>query len=296
MVGSAIVRELQKQGYNNIITRTHQELDLLDQQAVTQFFVAEKPQFVFFAAAKVGGIEANRKHLGSFLYENLQMQNNVIHNSYLNKVERLIFLGSTCIYPRLSPQPIKEEYILTGELEPTNYGYAIAKIAGVKMCEAYRSEYGCDFVPLMPTNLYGINDNFDLKNSHVLPALIRKFDEAKNSNAPFVEVWGSGKPLRELLFVDDLAEACVFVMKKKEITGLTNIGTGKDLSIAEIAQLVKKTVGYQGEIKFNPDMPDGTPRKCSDVSKINSFGWSAKTSFAEGLKTVYSWYLENKKN
>lgn len=292
MVGSAIVRELEKQGYSNIITKSHKELDLLNQQAVADFFSKEKPEFVFLAAAKVGGIEANRSQLGAFTYENLQIQNNVIHSSFLNKVERLIFLGSSCIYPRLAPQPIKEEHLLTGLLEPTNYGYAIAKIAGVKMCEAYRTQYGCDFVPLMPTNLYGINDNFDLNGSHVLPALMRKFHEAKISGQKFVEVWGSGTPKRELLYVDDLAEACVFVMNNKEVTGLTNIGTGEDATIKELAEMVKKTVGFNGEIKFDPTRPDGALRKCLDVSKINSLGWKATTSLEDGLKKVYKWYLQ----
>ncbi len=294
MVGSAILRELEKQGYSNIVTKTHKELDLLNQQAVSDFFSKEKPEFVFLAAAKVGGIEANRSQLGAFTYENLQIQNNVIHSSYLNGVKRLIFLGSSCIYPRLAPQPIKEEHLLTGLLEPTNYGYAIAKIAGVKMCEAYRTQYGCDFVPLMPTNLYGINDNFDLKGSHVLPALMRKFHEAKISGQKFVEVWGSGTPKRELLYVDDLAEACVFVMNNKEVTGLTNIGTGEDATIKELAEMVKKAVGFSGEIKFDPTKPDGAPRKCLDVSKINSLGWKATTSLEVGLKKVYEWYLQNK--
>ncbi len=292
MVGSAILRELEKQGYSNIVTKAHKELDLLNQQAVTDFFNKEKPEFVFLAAAKVGGIEANRSQLGAFTYENLQIQNNVIHSSYLNGVKRLIFLGSSCIYPRLAPQPIKEEHLLTGLLEPTNYGYAIAKIAGVKMCEAYRTQYGCDFVPLMPTNLYGINDNFDLNGSHVLPALMRKFHEAKISGQKFVEVWGSGTPKRELLYVDDLAEACVFAMNNKEVTGLTNIGTGEDATIKELAEMVKKAVGFSGEIKFDPTKPDGAPRKCLDVSKINSLGWKATTSLEVGLKKVYEWYLQ----
>lgn len=296
MVGSAIVRELQKQGYGNIITKTRQELDLLNQQAVADFFSTEKPQFVFLAAAKVGGIEANRSQLGAFTYENLQIQNNIIHSSYLNKVERLIFLGSSCIYPRLAPQPIKEEYLLTGPLEPTNYGYAIAKIAGLKMCEAYKTQYGCDFVAVMPTNLYGINDNFDLKNSHVLPALMRKFHDAKINNAAEVEVWGSGNPKRELLYVDDLAQACVFIMNNNEVQGLTNVGTGDDLTIRELAELVKKTVGFKGEIRFNTAMPDGAPRKVLDVSKINSLGWKAATPLAEGIKKVYEWYLTTKLN
>ncbi len=293
MVGSAIVSELEKQGYNNIIVKSRKELDLLSQEDVSDFFASEKPEYVFLAAAKVGGIEANRKKMADFTYENLQIQNNIIHSSYLNKVTRLIFLGSSCIYPRLSPQPIKEEYLLTGPLEPTNYGYAIAKIAGVKMCEAYRLQYGCDFVPLMPTNLYGINDNFDLIGSHVLPALIRKFHEAKIAGNPIVEVWGSGNPKRELLYVDDLAEACVYVMNNKEIQELTNVGTGIDHTIKEIAELVQKTIGYEGEIKFNPSKPDGTPRKCLDVSKMNDYGWKAKIDLEIGIKTTYEWFLEN---
>lgn len=294
MVGSAIVRELQKQGYSNIVTKSRQELNLLDQKAVSDFFAKEKPEFVFLAAAKVGGIEANRSKPAEFIYENLQIQNNIIHNSYLNKVKRLVFLGSSCIYPKFAKQPIKEEYLLTGELEPTNYAYAIAKISGVKMCEAYQSQYGCDFVPLMPTNLYGINDNFDLTSSHVLPALIRKFHEAKINNAKFVEVWGSGTPKREFLYVDDLAEACVFVMNNKNIKDLTNIGSGVDVTIRELAELVKKIIGFNGELKFDATKPDGTPRKCMDVSKINSLGWQATTSLEEGIAMVYKWYLENK--
>jgi len=293
MVGSAIVRELEAQGYSNIITKARTELDLLSQQAIADFFAREKPQFVFLAAAKVGGIEANRSQLADFTYENLQIQNNIIHSSYINGVERLIFLGSSCIYPRLAAQPIKEEYLLTGPLEPTNYGYAIAKIAGVKMCDAYRAQYGCDFVPLMPTNLYGINDNFNLTTSHVLPALMRKFHEAKLRNDPSVEVWGTGTPKRELLFVDDLAKACVFVMNNKNVSGLTNIGTGEDATIAELATLVKKTVGFKGEIRFDSSKPDGAPRKVLDVSKINALGWKATTSLEEGLALVYDWYKNN---
>ena len=293
MVGSAIMRELQKQGYSNIIVRTRAELDLLNQQAVADFFAQEKPEFVFLAAAKVGGIEANRSQLGSFTYENLQIQNNIIHNAYLNKVERLIFLGSSCIYPKFAPQPIKEEYLLTGPLEPTNYGYAVAKIAGLKMCEAYRTQYGCDFVALMPTNLQGINDNCDLTTSHVLPALMRKFHEAKMHGDSAVEVWGSGTPKRELLFVDDLAEACVFAMNNKNVVELTNIGTGEDISIRELAELVKKIVDFKGEIKFDTSRPDGPPRKVLDVTKINSLGWKAKTSLEEGVARVYDWYKKN---
>jgi GDP-L-fucose synthase len=290
MVGSAIARKLHSEGYTNILTATREELDLLDQKAVSDFFAQKKPEFVFLAAAKVGGIEANRTKQADFLYENLQIQNNVIFNAHSNKVKRLIFLGSSCIYPRLAPQPIKEEYLLTGALEQTNYGYAIAKIAGVKMCEAYRNQYGCDFVPLMPTNLYGINDNFDLSSSHVLPALLRKFHEAKISGSSQVVVWGSGKPRREFLFVDDLADACVFAMNNKNITELTNIGTGEDVTILELANLIKKITGFSGKIILDESKPDGTPRKLMDVSKINSFGWKAKTSLEEGIESVYDWY------
>lgn len=293
MVGSAIIRELQKNGYNNIVTRTHAELDLINQQAVVDFFAQEKPEYVFLAAARVGGIEANRTELGAFTYENLQIQNNIIHNAYLQKVKRLVFLGSSCIYPKLAPQPIKEEYLLTGALEPTNYGYAIAKIAGVKLCEAYHDQYGCDFISLMPTNLYGINDNFDLKTSHVLPALIRKFHEAKISGEKFVEVWGDGTPMREFLYVDDLAEACVFAMHNNAIKGLTNIGTGEDITIRELAHTIQKIVGFAGEIKFDPTKPGGTPRKCMDVSKINALGWKAKVGLEEGIAKVYQWYVAN---
>jgi len=294
MVGSSIVRELKNQGFNNIINRTHAELDLINQAQVTEFFVQEKPEFVFLAAAKVGGIEANRTKMADFTYENLQIQNNIIHNSYLNGVKRLVFLGSSCIYPKFAAQPIKEEYLLTGLLEPTNYGYAIAKIAGVKMCEAYADQYGCDFISLMPTNLYGINDNFDLNSSHVLPALMRKFHEAKVNNSAFVEVWGSGTPKREFLYVDDLAQACVFAMNNKQVKGLVNIGVGEDLTIRELAELIKKTVGFKGELKFDATKPDGTPRKCTDVSKINSLGWKAKISLEDGVARVYEWYLQNK--
>ena len=294
MVGSAIVRELQNQGFDNIITKTHDELDLINQEKVTEFFAEEKPEFVFLAAAKVGGIEANRTKMADFTYENLQIQNNIIHNSYLKGVKRLVFLGSSCIYPKFAAQPIKEEYLLTGLLEQTNYGYAIAKIAGVKMCEAYADQYGCDFISLMPTNLYGINDNFDLNSSHVLPALMRKFHEAKVNNREFVEVWGSGTPKREFLYVDDLAQACVFAMNNKQVKGLVNIGVGEDLTIRELAELIKKTVGFKGELKFDATKPDGTPRKCMDVSKINSLGWKAKVSLEDGVARVYEWYLQNK--
>jgi GDP-L-fucose synthase len=299
MVGSAIVRELQNQGYKNIITKTRQELDLLDQKKVEEFFSSHqktnKIDYVFIASAKVGGIDANRSKPAEFIYQNLQIQNNLIHQSYLNNVKRLVFLGSSCIYPKLAKQPIKEEYLLTGQLEETNYAYAIAKIAGLKMCEAYRTQYGCDFVSVMPTNLYGINDNFDLKTSHVLPALLRKFHEAKINNQSSVEVWGSGKPSRELLYVDDLAKACIFVMNNQNIKELVNIGTGVDIEIRKLAELVKKIIGFNGEIIFNTQMPDGTPRKLLDVSKINNFGWEAKTKLEDGIKKVYEWYVKEKK-
>jgi GDP-L-fucose synthase len=309
MVGSAIIRELRNQGYKNIITKTRQELDLLDQKQVADFFSNkennpqennsqknsktknDKIDYVFIASAKVGGIDANRSKPAEFIYENLQIQNNLIHQSYIHKVKRLVFLGSSCIYPKLAKQPIKEEYLLTGQLEETNYAYAIAKIAGLKMCEAYRAQYGCDFVSVMPTNLYGINDNFDLKTSHVLPALIRKFHEAKINNQASVEVWGSGKALREFLFVDDLAKACIFVMNNYNIKELVNIGTGTDIEIAKLAKLIKKIIGFNGEIIFNSQMPDGTPRKLLDVSKINNFGWKAETKLEDGISKVYKWYL-----
>lgn len=294
MVGSAIVRVLQDQGYTNILTKDRKEVDLLNQQQVADFFAKEKPEYVILAAAKVGGIEANRTLLGDFTYENLQIQNNVIHSAHVNNVKRLLFLGSSCIYPKLSPQPIREEYLLTGPLEPTNYGYAIAKIAGLKLCEAYSEQFGRDFISLMPTNLYGINDNFDLKNSHVLPALLRKFHEAKVSGQKFVEVWGSGTPRREFLYVDDLAEACVFIMNKNEKMDLLNVGVGEDVTIRELAETIKKIVGFEGELKFDSTKPDGTPRKLLDVSKINNLGWKAKVSLEEGIAKVYEWYLKNK--
>jgi GDP-L-fucose synthase len=293
LVGSAIVRELQKLGYNNIVTRTREELDLMDVVKVKDFFMKEKPEYVFLAAAKVGGIQANSTYIADFTYQNLQIQNNIIHSSYLVGVRRLLFLGSSCIYPKFSTQPIKEEYLLTGHLEETNYGYAIAKIAGVKMCEAYRAQYGCDFVSAMPTNMYGPGDNFDLNNSHVLPALIRKFHDAKMENKPFVEVWGTGKPKRELLYSDDLANACVFIMNNENIKEMVNVGTGEDISIANLADLVKKIVGYNGEIKFDTSKPDGTPRKVLDVSKINSYGWTAKTSLEDGINKMYNWFKQN---
>lgn len=287
MVGSAIVRKLQHQGYKNIITRTSSELDLKNPQAVADFFATEKPEYVFLAAAKVGGIVANNTYRADFIYENIMIQSNVIHNAYLNNVKKLLFLGSSCIYPKMAPQPLKEDYLLTGLLEPTNEPYAIAKIAGIKMCDAYRSQYGCNFISVMPTNLYGPNDNYDLKNSHVLPALIRKFHNAKASNAPFVEIWGSGSPMREFLHVDDLADACFFLMENYNESGLINIGVGHDITIKDLALLVKNVVGYTGDLKFDASKPDGTPRKLMDVSKLNAFGWKYKIELEQGIKNVY---------
>lgn len=287
MVGSAIVRKLQSAGYNNIVTRTSTELDLRNQQAVADFFAAERLEYVFLAAAKVGGILANNKYKAEFLYDNLMIQNNVIHQAYVNGVQKLMFLGSSCIYPKLAPQPLKEEYLLTGALEPTNEPYAIAKIAGIKMCDAYRFQYGCNFISVMPTNLYGPNDNYDLNTSHVLPALIRKFHEAKQANATEVTVWGSGKPLREFLHADDLADACFFLMQHYNDEGFVNIGVGEDISIADLALLIKKIVGYEGNIVWDSTKPDGTPRKLMDVSKLKGLGWQAKTSLEDGIKAVY---------
>jgi GDP-L-fucose synthase len=290
MVGSAIHRNLTAKGFQNIITRTSKELDLRNQQAVNDFFAAEKPDYVFLAAAKVGGIHANNTKRGEFLYENLMIQTNVIHAAYLNQVTKLMFLGSSCIYPKMAPQPLKEDYLLTGELEPTNEPYAIAKIAGIKMCDAYRSQYGCNFISVMPTNLYGPNDNYDLNSSHVLPALVRKFHEAKMNNSPFVELWGSGSPKREFLHADDLADACVYLMDKYNEQGLVNVGTGEDLSILELAQLIQKIVGYEGELRFDSSKPDGTPRKLMDVNKLHSMGWKARIGLEEGIRAVYEEY------
>jgi len=288
MAGSAIRRNLEKKGFTNFVFRTSAELDLKNQQAVADFFATEKPEYVFLCAAKVGGIHANNTYRGSFLYDNLMIQSNVINSAYENSVKKLLFLGSTCIYPKMAPQPLKEEYLLTGALEPTNEPYAIAKITGIKMCDAYRSQYGCNFVSVMPTNLYGPNDNYDFNNSHVLPALLRKFHNAKKSNAPFVEVWGTGKPLREFCHVDDMADACVHVMLNWNEMGFVNIGTGTDISIGDLALLIKKIVGYTGEIKNDTSHPDGTPRKLTDVTKLHSLGWHHKISLEEGVKSVYS--------
>jgi len=291
MVGSAIYRKLHKEGFDNIITRNSSELDLRDQRAVTEFFDTEKPDYVFLAAAKVGGIIANNTYRADFLYENLQIQNNVIHSSYVNKVKKLMFLGSSCIYPKLAPQPLKEEYLLTGLLEHTNEPYAIAKIAGIKMCDAYRDQYGCNFISVMPTNLYGYNDNYHPQNSHVLPALIRRFHEAKVQESPDVTIWGTGSPMREFLFADDLAEACYYLMQNYDEAGLVNIGTGEDLSIKDLALLIKKVVGYEGEIKFDTSKPDGTPRKLMDVSKLHSKGWKHTIELEDGIKLAYQDFL-----
>jgi|SRR6185312_7316047 len=288
MVGSSIIRKLKTLGYDNIITRTSKELDLRNQEAVLSFFKEQKPDYVFLAAAKVGGIQANNTYRADFLYENLIIEANVIHASYLTKVKKLLFLGSSCIYPKMAPQPLKESYLLTGLLESTNEPYAIAKIAGIKLCESYRLQYGCNFISVMPTNLYGPNDNYDLNNSHVLPALLRKFHTAKVENHPFVEIWGSGTPMREFLHVDDLAEACLFLMEKYNDAELVNIGTGSDVSIKDLATLIMNVAGYKGELKFNATKPDGTPRKLLDVSKIHALGWKHRISLEEGIKMVYS--------
>jgi GDP-L-fucose synthase len=286
MVGSAILRGLYKKGYDNVIFRKSNELDLRNQAQVNDFFKKEKPTHVFLAAAKVGGILANNTYRGEFLYENLMIQNNVIHAAYQTGVKKLMFLGSSCIYPKLAPQPLKEEYLLTGLLESTNEPYAIAKIAGIKMCDAYRAQYGCNFISVMPTNLYGPNDNYDLQNSHVLPALIRKFLTAKKNNAPSVSLWGTGKPLREFLHADDLADACLYLMDNFNEEGFVNIGTGEDLPILELALLVQKTVGYEGKIELDATKPDGTPRKLMDVSKLHNMGWKHQISLEEGIKKV----------
>lgn len=287
MVGSAIMRRLQVAGFTNFVTRTSKELDLRNQQAVKDFFEAEKPEYVFLAAAKVGGIMANNTYRGEFLYDNLMIQNNVIDASYRNGVKKLMFLGSSCIYPKLAPQPLKEDYLLTGLLEETNEPYAIAKIAGIKLCDAYRSQYGCNYISVMPTNLYGPNDNYDLANSHVLPALIRKFHQAKIEGNSEVIMWGSGKPLREFLHADDLADACYYLMENYNEAGLVNIGVGEDISILDLALLIKKIVGYEGEIVQDTTKPDGTMRKLMDVSKLNGFGWKASIGLEAGIRMVY---------
>lgn len=300
MVGSAIMRALQKNGYKNLIAVSSGELDLRRQTDVEDFFEKQKPDVVIVAAAKVGGILANNTYRAEFIYDNLMIEANLIHASYLHKVEKLIFLGSSCIYPKLAPQPLKEEYLLSGYLEFTNEPYAIAKIAGIKLCENYFRQYGSNFISAMPTNLYGPNDNFDLQTSHVLPALIRKFHEAKTNNNPAVTIWGTGKPLREFLFVDDLAEAILFMMEKVEASdlynlGIThlNVGSGKDISISDLAALISNIIGYNGKIEYDTTKPDGTPRKLMDVSRINKLGWKYKTELEEGIKKTYDWFLNN---
>lgn len=293
MVGSAIFRALDKRGYSNIITRTSSELDLTNQQDVADFFESEKPAYVFLAAAKVGGIVANNTYRADFIYQNLMIEANVIHQAYLHGVKKLLFLGSSCIYPKYASQPLKEEYLLTGTLEETNEPYAIAKIAGIKLCEAYRDQYGCNFISVMPTNLYGYGDNYNLKNSHVLPALIRKFHEAKLQNKEYVEAWGTGSPKREFLFADDLAEACVYLMDNYNGRELVNVGTGEDLSIKELTELVATVTGYEGEIRWDVSKPDGTPRKLMDVSKLHGEGWKHSIELPEGIALAYQDFLAN---
>lgn len=293
MVGSAIVRELQNLGYSNLVLRTSKELDLRNQKAVNLFFQSEKLQFVFLAAAKVGGILANNTYPAEFLYDNLMIESNVIHAAYKNNVKKLLFLGSSCIYPKFANQPIIEEELLSGFLEPTNEAYAIAKITGIELCKFYRRQYGCDFISAMPTNLYGVNDNFDLNGSHVLPALIRKFHDAKVNNSPSVVMWGTGNPKREFLYVDDLAQACIHLIKNYSDEQHINVGTGEDISIKDLAYLVKEIVGYNGEIVNDLSKPDGTPRKLLDVTKLTNTGWKAKTTLEEGIKLVYKWYLNS---
>jgi len=296
LVGSAITRNLQKNGYTNLVFRIFKELDLTDQKATAHFFSKEKPEYVFLAAAKVGGIKANHDFPADFIFQNLQIQNNIIHNAYLNGAKKLLFLGSSCIYPRDCPQPIKEEYLMTGPLEKTNDAYAIAKIAGIKMCQSYNRQYGTKFISVMPTNLYGPGDNFDLETSHVLPALIRKFHEAKAGNKGEVIMWGTGKPKREFLHVDDLADASVYLMNNYESSEIVNIGTGEDLRIIELAKMIKAVIGFGGEIKNDLTKPDGTPRKLLDVSKIHSLGWKHKIKIREGIKITYDWFLQHKKD
>ena len=286
MVGSGLERKLRKEGYNNIVTRTSRELDLRNQQAVNDFFEKEKPAYVILAAAKVGGIHANNTYRAEFIYDNLMIEANIIHASFLNKVTKLLYLGSSCIYPKMAPQPMKEEYLLSGYLEPTNQPYAIAKIAGIEMCDSYRAQYGCNFISAMPTNLYGKNDNYHPENSHVLPSLIRKFIIAKNKNSRFVEVWGSGKPMREFMHVDDLADACFFLLQNYNNPGIINIGTGNDISINELAILIKKIVGFEGEIQFDNSKPDGTMKKLLNVEKIHEIGWKHKIELFEGISLV----------
>jgi GDP-L-fucose synthase len=295
MVGSAIVRKLKQEGFANIITLRSADLDLRNQQAVNDFFSKEKPEYVFLAAAKVGGIVANNTYRAEFLYDNLLIETNVIHASWVNKVAKLLFLGSSCIYPKLAPQPLKEDYLLTGLLEPTNEPYAVAKITGIKLCEAYRDQYGCNFISAMPTNMYGPGDNYHLQNSHVIPALIHKFHDGKKNKAPFVEIWGTGSPLREFMYADDLADACVFLMKEYNDKLFVNIGTGEEVTIKDLALLVKEVVGFEGDIRFDTSKPDGTPRKLMDSTRLHNMGWKHTVSLKEGLKRTYPFFLEANK-
>ncbi|MCF2491687.1 GDP-L-fucose synthase [Dyadobacter sp. CY347] len=292
MVGSAIHRKLVKEGFDNFLLKTSSELDLRDQSAVRNFFETERPEYVFLAAAKVGGIMANNIYRAEFLHDNLLIQNNVIDSAYRTNAKKLMFLGSSCIYPKLAPQPLHEDSLLTGLLEPTNEPYAIAKIAGIKMCEAYRAQYGCNFISVMPTNLYGPNDNYDLNNSHVLPAMIRKFHEAKEENKPFVELWGTGSPLREFLHADDLADACYFLMQNYDEPGFLNVGVGVDVSIKALAEMIQRVTGYTGEIHWNTDKPDGTPRKLMDVSKLHALGWKHRVELEDGIAVTYQDFLQ----
>ena len=287
LVGSAILRRLKKEGCHNLLFRTHAELDLTQQKAVETFFHQERPEYCFLAAAKVGGIGANSTYPADFIYQNLAIQTNIIHSAYLSGVRKLLFLGSSCIYPKHAPQPLKEEYLLDGKLEPTNEWYALAKIAGIKMCQAYNKQYGTNFISVMPTNLYGPNDNFNLESSHVLAALIKKFHQAKIEQKPFVEIWGTGKPRREFLFVDDMADACVFLMNHYDNSEIINIGTGQDITIHELALLIKNIVGYEGQLRFNPDKPDGTPQKLLDISRLKQMGWEARISLPKGIEITY---------
>ena len=293
LVGGAVVRALKQQGYSNLVVRSSRELDLRQQQAVEDFFATEKPAYVFLAAAKVGGIQANNIYRGEFLYDNLMIESNIIHSAYRHQVQKLLFLGSSCIYPKLCAQPMREDYLLTGALEPTNEPYAIAKIAGLKLCENYCRQYGVNFISAMPTNLYGVNDNFDLNNSHVLPALMRKFHEAKVNQANTVTVWGTGEPLREFLYVDDLADALIYLMKTYDDVDFVNVGTGQEISIKELALTIQAVVGFEGELVFDTSKPNGTPRKLLDVSRLNSLGWQAQTDLKTGIEETYAWYLEN---
>ncbi|URZ03536.1 GDP-L-fucose synthase family protein [Clostridium felsineum] len=293
LVGSAIVRNLESKGYTNIVGKTHKELDLTNQFAVCKFFEEQKPEYVFLAAAKVGGIGANSNYPADFIMENELIQCNVIKSSFKNNVKKLMFLGSSCIYPKMCPQPIKEEYLLSGYLEPTNEAYALAKISGLKMCQFFNTQYGTHYISVMPTNLYGPNDNYDLNNSHVMPALIRKFHEAKIKNEPYVEVWGTGKPLREFLHVDDMADACTFLMENYDGNDFFNVGTGKEISIKELAEMIKEVTEYKGELRFNTDKPDGTPRKLLDVSRLEKAGWKYKVELKDGIKDSYEWFMKN---